>query len=86
MTADVYGNIIYGNNAKGNNRDTLFHLGLMSFCFLHVLLHLLFCVCKHFSKVFTLSTQVPKFKSAKQLYRVNNSVVRPLQGLASTKG
>lgn len=58
---------------------------LDSYCFLHVLLHLLFCVCKHFSKAFTLSTQVPKFKSAKQLYRVNSSVVRPLQGLVSTK-
>lgn len=28
---------IYGNNTIGNNRDTLFHLGLLSFCFLHVL-------------------------------------------------
>ena len=100
MTADVYGNIIYGNNAKGNNRDTLFHLGLLSF-WLHTAFFtscpcLLFYVSKHSLKASALSAQVPKFKSIKRSYRLqkilrgskqelHSSVMRVLQALARTK-
>lgn len=96
MTADVYGNIIYGNNAKGNNRDALFHLGLLSFWLHAACPCLLFCVCKHRLKASALSTQVPKFMSIRLFYglqkvfwgskqELHSSTIRVLQGLASTK-
>lgn len=100
MTADVYGNMIYHNNAKGNNTDTLFHLGLLSFQLQTVFFTswscLLFCVSKHCWKASSLSTQVLKFKSIKQFYGLqkvlrgskqhwNSSVVRGLKELANIK-
>lgn len=100
MTADVYRSIIYGNNAKGNNRDTLFHLGLLSFSLLTDFFtscpSLLYCVCKHCLKASALSTQVPKFKFIKRFYGVReafrgskqelcSSMIKVLQGLASKK-